>query len=464
MEKGVDAGDLEKGLNSREVDRTDVCATESCQEDVKVSSSNQLQDKIRETEAEIERREGETQALKAKIQALEDEKHVVNLQYLAEVETHTQNFNADQQARELEIQAVELGKQAIQQAEEALNQEFNAKVEAIEAEIREFKEESQARLATEIETITKTSNAERQALEQQAQAAQQALDDLELDRVKRSMEHKLKLQDFHSKQKDVIRNSLVELLIERDNLTGESARTRSAKDLIPYEKRIGSAHLNNMLFLRAKVLKHDRLPGMAAEKSARGEPEVEERLNSLQSLDRLEEIRIDLANYTTAQRDFQYWKDTCRSRKSNPVMDYYEDGEILALIELDSLAKTHWESVVFEYYSTDFNINHTGVATDKVRQAEELSDAVDTEIGRKAFIERFLMALFGGLTLIGPMLIMSLHSTKLTQLLTTSLFVIAVAMALAFLKDLQPKDIIIATVAYAAVLVVFVGAGSGVSS
>ncbi len=53
-------------------------------------------------------------------------------------------------------------------------------------------------------------------------------------------------------------------------------------------------------------------------------------------------------------------------------------------------------------------------------------------------------------------------TTKLTSLVTTSVFVVAVAIALAyFMKDAQTKDIIGATAAYAAVLVVFVGTGTG---
>ena len=72
------------------------------------------------------------------------------------------------------------------------------------------------------------------------------------------------------------------------------------------------------------------------------------------------------------------------------------------------------------------------------------------------------MALFGGLALIVPMIIMTLHPTNLTNLLTTSLFVLGVAIALVYLMtDAASKDIIGATAAYAAVLVVFVGTNSG---
>jgi uncharacterized membrane protein len=51
---------------------------------------------------------------------------------------------------------------------------------------------------------------------------------------------------------------------------------------------------------------------------------------------------------------------------------------------------------------------------------------------------------------------------RLTALLTTSLCVIIVAVALAVhMENAEPKDIMAATAAYAAILVVFIGAGSG---
>ena len=74
------------------------------------------------------------------------------------------------------------------------------------------------------------------------------------------------------------------------------------------------------------------------------------------------------------------------------------------------------------------------------------------------FSRRLLMAAFGGAALIGPMLIMTLHPTRVTKLVTTSAFVIVVAVLLAYIMtDATPKDVIGATAAYAAVLVVFVG-------
>jgi hypothetical protein len=60
------------------------------------------------------------------------------------------------------------------------------------------------------------------------------------------------------------------------------------------------------------------------------------------------------------------------------------------------------------------------------------------------------------------MLIMTLHPTRLTALLTSSLCIFAVAAILAgVMNTAEPKDIVGATAAYAAVLVVFVGTGGG---
>ena len=76
--------------------------------------------------------------------------------------------------------------------------------------------------------------------------------------------------------------------------------------------------------------------------------------------------------------------------------------------------------------------------------------------------QRVSMALFGGVVVVVPMLIMTLHRTLLTTLLTTSLFVLFVALVLAwFMNSAEPKDILTAVAAYAAILVVFVGTTLG---
>ncbi|KAK0740344.1 hypothetical protein B0T18DRAFT_417771 [Schizothecium vesticola] len=114
------------------------------------------------------------------------------------------------------------------------------------------------------------------------------------------------------------------------------------------------------------------------------------------------------------------------------------------------------------------------------READEISEKIGTKLltamrvttsgitrvqqrrRRQDMWARLLMALGGGLALIAPMLIMVLHPSKATALVTTCCFVVAVAIALAiFMRDSKPKDVVACTMAYAAVLVVFVGLGGG---
>lgn len=54
---------------------------------------------------------------------------------------------------------------------------------------------------------------------------------------------------------------------------------------------------------------------------------------------------------------------------------------------------------------------------------------------RKAMLSRLLMALGGGLALIAPVLVMALHPTTLTAILTRSCCVLAVAVGLAIFMD-----------------------------
>lgn len=78
----------------------------------------------------------------------------------------------------------------------------------------------------------------------------------------------------------------------------------------------------------------------------------------------------------------------------------------------------------------------------------------------RSFLERMTFALVGGLVLLAPMLIMRLHPDLPTVILTTSAFVVVVGILLAArLPNAEPKDIVGASAAYAAVLVVFVGQG-----
>ncbi|KUJ07164.1 uncharacterized protein LY89DRAFT_725999 [Mollisia scopiformis] len=84
-----------------------------------------------------------------------------------------------------------------------------------------------------------------------------------------------------------------------------------------------------------------------------------------------------------------------------------------------------------------------------------------TKIERKtAFVSRLVMALFGGIALIVPTIIMAKHQDLNFSLGTTSIATLLFAIILAFgARDSTGKDVLAATAAYAAVLVVFIGTG-----
>jgi len=76
------------------------------------------------------------------------------------------------------------------------------------------------------------------------------------------------------------------------------------------------------------------------------------------------------------------------------------------------------------------------------------------------FMQRLLMAAIGGAFLVGPMLVMVLHRSVLTSLLTASLCVVAFGLTMAIYLE-KPFEVLSGTAAYAAVLMVFVGTSGG---
>lgn len=94
----------------------------------------------------------------------------------------------------------------------------------------------------------------------------------------------------------------------------------------------------------------------------------------------------------------------------------------------------------------------------KHEQDERLPLGQRRSVNFKATLERFLIALLGGIALVGPMLVMELHNDLPTKLTTTSVAVFLVAAFVAVYSTAPPEIIISVVAAYAAVLVVFVGA------
>jgi hypothetical protein len=74
----------------------------------------------------------------------------------------------------------------------------------------------------------------------------------------------------------------------------------------------------------------------------------------------------------------------------------------------------------------------------------------------KSFHKRVLIATFGGFLLLGPMWLMVLHHTVYTALISTTVCVTFFGLVMCYYLD-KEMDVLSATAAYAAVLVVFVG-------
>ncbi|KAI1164597.1 hypothetical protein F5B18DRAFT_238904 [Nemania serpens] len=75
----------------------------------------------------------------------------------------------------------------------------------------------------------------------------------------------------------------------------------------------------------------------------------------------------------------------------------------------------------------------------------------------REFTLRFSIAIFGGLALIGPMLLMVLHNDLVTALTTTSVAVFLISVVISIYSTAAPEGVVATIAAYAAVLVVFVG-------
>lgn len=76
---------------------------------------------------------------------------------------------------------------------------------------------------------------------------------------------------------------------------------------------------------------------------------------------------------------------------------------------------------------------------------------------REGIVGKIFGALFGGLMLILPMIIMTVHASVAKSLITSSISVSIVAISIIPLSDGTWRDVLGMTAAYAAVLVVFVG-------
>ncbi|CZR61559.1 uncharacterized protein PAC_11456 [Phialocephala subalpina] len=231
-----------------------------------------------------------------------------------------------------------------------------------------------------------------------------------------------------------------------------------------HRKMVGTMMLDNMLYATARLQKHWWVLGSRNEEF--GDSEFSPSSSLLCGLERWEAIHEDLLRYSKAVNAYDTWKTSFIStlelehQSLPPTFQTY--GRTLALLEC-ALQKTD-DPTTLEILK---NLSRRLVASHTAWSQTSISARTDRFHGRKqgvqkrALARRMVMASFAGSMMIAPMLIMVLHRGLYTKLFVTGFFTLGVGLVLAWwMEEGDSRDVMAATAAYAAVLVVFVGTGT----
>ena len=168
-----------------------------------------------------------------------------------------------------------------------------------------------------------------------------------------------------------------------------------------------------------------------------------------------------------SRREVSRKVSTTISRLASPLQHLQDTiSRMLARSPEASLA---WAGIttVFEIVNKQFNKQDVDPALVQAKISKAIGQVGYRELDqngrilrdqKKAFTARMIFALVGGVALIAPVLIMTLHPSRNTSLITVSVatFLFALVMAL-WATDMVGKDVLATTAAYVAVLVVFIG-------
>ncbi|KAK8122939.1 hypothetical protein PG984_011609 [Apiospora sp. TS-2023a] len=163
------------------------------------------------------------------------------------------------------------------------------------------------------------------------------------------------------------------------------------------------------------------------------------------------EWEFDLQQYIKALQDYDYMV-TCSQKPEDPF-----------LVTGERLVDDHLLTEALEQFKDQLQkktpIFVPGPWDEKSRSVGGTRNENVAKAWAKGFHSRVAMAALGGFLLVGPMWLMVLHNTLYTCLVTTTVFVTVFGLLMARWLD-KPMDVMSATAAYAAVLVVFVGLGT----
>ncbi|KAK4203295.1 hypothetical protein QBC40DRAFT_317946 [Triangularia verruculosa] len=167
----------------------------------------------------------------------------------------------------------------------------------------------------------------------------------------------------------------------------------------------------------------------------------------------LESVSQELNRYSTAVRNYRLFREDMHLFAHDSAFDEIVSN-MAALHDLRAVQRTEPNNPNSKngekIDKLREKIDHAFVSAVRLTTSGITADSKAK--AKKALASRLLMALGGAVALVGPMLVMVLHPTKLTSILTTSCCVIAAAVCLAvFMVDSQPKDVLACTAAWVSV-------------
>ncbi|KAJ8128174.1 hypothetical protein O1611_g5462 [Lasiodiplodia mahajangana] len=159
------------------------------------------------------------------------------------------------------------------------------------------------------------------------------------------------------------------------------------------------------------------------------------------------ELQKAIADYAQGVRDWELMVEHGRRAKGDPTKDPFCISSKWRLTSrVMNRFGVHAGDDRYRYGTLN---KHIGIfdQRNRVNRARDL----------KELSLRFSMSIVGGVALIGPVLLMVLHKTIVTDLVTTSVAVVVVSALLTVFSSATPEMLLNTITAYTAVLVVFVG-------
>ncbi|KAL3958312.1 hypothetical protein ACCO45_006474 [Purpureocillium lilacinum] len=173
------------------------------------------------------------------------------------------------------------------------------------------------------------------------------------------------------------------------------------------------------------------------------------------SADDLEDLTTKLQQYATAIRDYQFLRNKASVERAEVP---HRKLLLQRYFQSESDFGDPFESHYSYFQDADGKVDPLRAAMMKYLPAHlaVVSALVDRLV-------RFVIAVTGGVFLVVPMIIMTLHPSQTKSLVTVSVALLVFSLMLSFVVRVSNVETLVSTATYAAVLVVFVGTSTASS-